>query len=66
MKPLSHLQVLGLMGIAPNSPDTGERRAAFKKLVTEIRDFELAAGDGVKRVYPSEEPIKAKLRRVRA
>lgn len=39
---------------------------AFTKMVQEIRSFEVAVGDGVKRVYPSEEPIKAKLRRVHA
>lgn len=37
--------------------------AAFKKLVREIRDLEVALGDGKKRVYESEEPIKAKLRK---
>lgn len=37
--------------------------AAAKKLVEEIRTWERCKGDGVKRVYPSEEPIKAKLRR---
>lgn len=37
--------------------------AAAKKLVEEIRTFERAAGDGVKRVWPSEEAVKAKLRR---
>jgi N-acetylneuraminate synthase len=36
---------------------------AAKKLIEEIRTFERCRGDGVKRVYPSEEPIKAKLRR---
>ena len=36
---------------------------AFQKLVQEIRTWELCKGDGVKRVYPSEEPVKAKLRR---
>jgi N-acetylneuraminate synthase len=36
---------------------------AFKKLVEEIRTWERCKGDGIKRVYPSEEPIKAKLRR---
>lgn len=36
---------------------------AFQKLVQEIRQWEVCKGDGVKRVYPSEEPIKAKLRR---
>ena len=38
---------------------------AFVKLVEEVRTFERARGDGVKLVYPSEEPVKAKLRRVR-
>jgi len=38
--------------------------AAFKKLVEEIRTFELAKGDGIKRVWPSEEAAKAKLRKV--
>lgn len=38
--------------------------AAFKKMVTEIRQWEICKGDGVKRVYPSEEPVKAKLRKV--
>lgn len=37
--------------------------AAFKKLCREIRDLEVALGDGKKKVYESEEPIKAKLRR---
>ena len=32
IKPLSHVRVAGLMGIAPNSPDPEVRRAAFKKL----------------------------------
>lgn len=36
---------------------------AFEKLVTEIRTFERAYGDGVKRVWPSELPAKEKLRR---
>lgn len=36
---------------------------AAKKLVEEIRTFERAKGDGVKRVWPSEELVKAKLRR---
>jgi N-acetylneuraminate synthase len=36
---------------------------AAKKLIEEIRTWERCKGDGVKRVYPSEEPIKAKLRR---
>ena len=33
-------------------------------LVSEVRDLELAVGDGVKRVYDSEIPIRKKLRRV--
>lgn len=33
------------------------------RLVAQIRDVERAIGDGVKRVYASEEPIKRKLRR---
>ena len=37
---------------------------AAQKLVEEIRTFERAYGDGVKRVMPSEVPIQAKLRRV--
>ena len=37
--------------------------AAFKKLVEEIRTFERAKGDGIKRVWPSELPAKEKLRR---
>lgn len=37
--------------------------AAFKKLVEEIRTFERAYGDGIKRVWDSELPAKAKLRR---
>lgn len=37
--------------------------AAFKKLVEEIRTFERAKGDGVKRVWDSELPAKKKLRR---
>ena len=36
---------------------------AFKKIVREIRDLERALGDGKKRVYESEIPIKEKLRR---
>lgn len=34
-----------------------------RKLVREIRDLETAMGTGEKVVYPSEEPIKAKLRK---
>jgi N-acetylneuraminate synthase len=36
---------------------------AFKKLVTEIRTWEKCKGDGIKRVYPSEIPVREKLRR---
>jgi N-acetylneuraminate synthase len=34
------------------------------RLVRDIREYEVAAGDGVKRVYESEVPIMKKLRRV--
>jgi N-acetylneuraminate synthase len=37
---------------------------ALADLVSQIRDIERAIGDGRKRVYPSELPIRAKLRRV--
>lgn len=40
--------------------------AAFGKLVEEIRTFERAKGDGIKRVWPSEEAARAKLRKVTA
>ena len=36
----------------------------FIRLVADIREVEAAMGDGVKVVYPEEEPVKAKLRRV--
>ena len=36
----------------------------FAHLVRDIREIEKALGDGVKRVYPDELPIKAKLRKV--
>ena len=36
----------------------------FDKLVRDIRIVELALGDGKKKVYDSEIPIRAKLRRV--
>ncbi len=36
----------------------------FVRLIKDIRAVELAMGDGVKRVYESEVPIKNKLRRV--
>jgi N-acetylneuraminate synthase len=38
--------------------------SGLSRLVAQIRDVERAVGDGVKRVYPSEEAIKRKLRRV--
>ena len=34
----------------------------FTRLVRDIRVIEAAMGDGVKRVYQSEEPIRARLR----
>jgi N-acetylneuraminate synthase len=34
------------------------------RLVRDIREYEIAAGDGVKRIYESEVPIMKKLRRV--
>lgn len=37
----------------------------FMKLVSNIRDIEKALGDGVKKVYDSEKPIREKLRRVK-
>lgn len=37
---------------------------AAKKLVEEIRTWEVCKGDGEKRCYPSEEAAKAKLRKV--
>jgi N-acetylneuraminate synthase len=37
--------------------------AAFKKLVTEIRDWEIARGDGTIGPIPSEMPVLEKLRR---
>jgi len=36
----------------------------FARLVRDIRAVEMALGDGVKKVYPSEVPIMQKLRRV--
>ena len=36
----------------------------LRRLVRDIRTAEVAMGDGVKRVYESELPVKAKLRRV--
>lgn len=39
--------------------------AALAELVRQIREVELALGDGVKRVYDSELPQMAKLRRVK-
>jgi sialic acid synthase SpsE len=37
--------------------------AAFKKLVTEIRDWEIARGDGTIGMIESERPVMEKLRR---
>jgi sialic acid synthase SpsE len=37
--------------------------AAFKKLVQEIRDFEIARGDGAIGMIESERPVMEKLRR---
>jgi len=37
----------------------------FERLVRDIRVIEAAMGDGVKRVYDSEKPVMARLRRVR-
>ena len=36
----------------------------LRRLVEQIRDIERALGDGIKRVYDSEVPIRKKLRRV--
>ncbi len=36
----------------------------FKRLVRDIRELELIMGDGIKKVYESEIPIRQKLRRV--
>ena len=36
----------------------------LERLVSQVRDVERAVGDGVKRVYDSEIPIRKKLRRV--
>jgi N-acetylneuraminate synthase len=38
--------------------------SSLDRLVSEIRNLQLAVGDGVKRVYESEIPIRKKLRRV--
>jgi N-acetylneuraminate synthase len=38
--------------------------SGFERLVKYIRVTEAGLGDGIKRVYPSEEPAKRKLRRV--
>jgi N-acetylneuraminate synthase len=38
--------------------------AGLQRLVRDIRIVEEALGDGVKQVYPSEIPVRAKLRRV--
>ena len=37
--------------------------AGFTRLIRDIRETELALGDGNKRVYDDEIPVKAKLRR---
>lgn len=37
----------------------------FASLVSDIRNLEKALGDGFVRCYPSEEPVRAKLRRVK-
>jgi len=37
---------------------------AFTKMVEEIRTWERARGDGIKRVMPSELPVQEKLRRI--
>lgn len=37
---------------------------AFQKMVEEVRTWERCQGDGEKHVYASEEPVKAKLRKV--
>jgi N-acetylneuraminate synthase len=37
----------------------------FHRLVRNIRDIEIALGDGIKRVYPSEMSARTKLRRVK-
>lgn len=37
----------------------------FSRLVRNIRDIEIALGDGIKKVYPRELDAKAKLRRVK-
>ena len=36
----------------------------FRRLVRDVRACELALGDGIKKVYESERPIMAKLRRI--
>ena len=37
----------------------------FNRLVRNIRDIEIALGDGIKRVYPSEMSARTKLRRIK-
>jgi N-acetylneuraminate synthase len=37
----------------------------FNRLIRNIRDIEIALGDGIKKVYPSEMSARAKLRRVK-
>ena len=36
----------------------------YKRQVRNIRDIEKALGDGIKRIYPSEQAAMKKLRRV--
>jgi N-acetylneuraminate synthase len=36
----------------------------FAHLVRDVRNIEMAMGDGIKKVYDSERPVKEKLRRV--
>jgi N-acetylneuraminate synthase len=37
----------------------------FYRLIRNIRDIEIALGDGIKKVYPSEMSVRTKLRRVK-
>jgi N-acetylneuraminate synthase len=36
----------------------------FQRMIKDIRAIEAAMGDGVKRVWPSEVPVREKLRRI--
>ena len=58
---------------APLHPDRAMRGSdhaaslevpGLQKLVRDVRAFEVALGDGIKRVYEEEVPMRAKLRRV--